>query len=627
MAYIGPANSVVAFQGTVPWSVLGGNQSVSGTVNVGNLGSSIIAIPGGVQSVAGTVTANQGTTPWIITGSVQASLTPAGNQSVSGTVGASIIGSSPVRIEGSVAVAIISGSISASFTPPANQSVSGTVQTDVRGSVATVIIGGSISATFTPPANQSVSGTIGASIIGLTPVAVTNTPSISGSVNVSSIISIPAIVSTANSTTATLLSGAVFTGTSEEVKDFSVIMVSIFADQVSATDGLSVQQSSDGTNWDIVDTYTIPASIGKTYSFQPAARFFRIVYTNGGTNQGAFRMQTIFHKVVTKLSSQRPTDGYTNETDLEQVQQFGMVYNGANWDRLRGNSSIGALMSTGASSVITRQSGTVISSIVSTIPSSVLVGSSIFGQLPGGTAMLGSVVAYQGVVPWTTNIQSSVAVAIISGSISASFTPPANQSVSGTVNIGTGGPVSVTGTMSVLGTVPVTQSTIPWVMQSIVGTYAEDVASSANDKGLFTLGIRNDTMSSLVSADLDYTGWATDSAGRHLVKPFVSEDATIISYVGSVVSGSVTLIQPSAIGKRGYITDYWVTNSGPTFQLITFQDGSTSVLGYAPAPATGGSNSPGINIPLKTAPSQDLTFKATGTSSVVYVTVKGYQAP
>lgn len=129
MTYIGPTGSTVAFQGTVPWSVLG-NTNVSG---------SVVAFQGGA--------------PWSHTN----------------------VGSIISVQQGSIATVIIGGSIAASFTPPANQSVSGTVQTDVRGSVATVIIGGSIAASFTPPANQSVSGTVGASIIGLPPVNVTNT--------------------------------------------------------------------------------------------------------------------------------------------------------------------------------------------------------------------------------------------------------------------------------------------------------------------------------------------------------------------------------------------------------------------------------------------------------------------
>lgn len=383
------------------------NQSVSGTVNIGTIPGSVIAFPTGNQSVSGTVGVTQQST-WIA--------------SVFGNV--SVLGTVPVTQ--ATTPWVITGSVQASLTPAANQSVSGTVQTDVRASVAVVIIGGSIAASFTPPANQSVSGA----------VSVSNFP----------------------------------------------------------------------------------------------------------TNQNV------------------------------------------------------------SGSVIAFQGGTQVTSLVSTVPSSVLVGSSIFGQLPAGTAMLGSVVAYQGVVPWTIG---SV-YGNISGSVAATIT---NTNV------------------NVSGSVVAFQGTAPWVIQSIVGTYSEDQASTSADKGILSFGVRNDTVASLVGSDGDYGAWSQDSAGRHLIKPFVSEDGTIISYTGSVVSGSVTLIQASTIGKRSYVTDYWVANSGATFQLVTFQDGSTSVLGYAPAPATGGSNSQGINIPLKTAPSQDLAFKTTGTSSVVYLTVKGYVAP
>lgn len=143
------------------------------------------------------------------------------------------------------------------------------------------------------------------------------------------------VVSTANSTTAVLGVGAAFTGTSEEVKDYALIQVNIFASHVSATDGLSVQQSSDGTNWDHTDVYTIPATTGKGFSFQPSARYFRIVYTNGGTLQTVFRMQTIFHYSITKSSSQRPSDARSNENDFEEVSSFLHAFNGTTWDRLR----------------------------------------------------------------------------------------------------------------------------------------------------------------------------------------------------------------------------------------------------------------------------------------------------
>lgn len=216
-------------------------------------------------------------------------------------------------------------------------------------------------------------------------------------------------------------------------------------------------------------------------------------------------------------------------------------------------------------SVVSFQAGTQITSLVSTVPSSVIVGTSIFGQLPAGTAMLGSVVS--------------------------------------------------------------TQGTSPWVIQSIVGTYAEDGAHTDSDKGLFILGVRNDAISSIIGAERDYGPLAIDQTGRQITVPFAGQQACIISYFGSIVSGSVQLIQASVIGSRSYITDFWVANTGATTTLLTFQGGDTSILGFTIAPAGGGSNSPGIAIPLRTTLSQDLTFKVSPSTSVLYLTVKGYQSP
>lgn len=146
------------------------------------------------------------------------------------------------------------------------------------------------------------------------------------------------VISTANSTTSVLGAGAVFTGTSEDISNYAVVLVNVFASHASATDGLSLQQSSNGTNWDITDTYTIAATTGKVFALNPAAQFFRLVYTNGGTLQTSFRLQTIFKRFDAKANSQRPSDGYSNESDLDQVQNFGMVWNGTTWDRMPGSS-------------------------------------------------------------------------------------------------------------------------------------------------------------------------------------------------------------------------------------------------------------------------------------------------
>lgn len=153
--------------GSINASIIGlQGASVSGTVNVGNLPTT--------QNVSGSVVGFQGTSPWIITGSVQASVSPAANQSVSGTV--------QTDVRGSVATVIIGGSIAASFTPPANQSVSGTVTAN-QGTNPWIITG-SVQGSFSPSGNQSVSGTVGASIIGTVPATQSGTWSTSVMTNV-----------------------------------------------------------------------------------------------------------------------------------------------------------------------------------------------------------------------------------------------------------------------------------------------------------------------------------------------------------------------------------------------------------------------------------------------------------
>jgi hypothetical protein len=162
---------------------------------------------------------------------------------------------------------------------------------------------------------------------------------VSGSEGSKTVASSRAIVSTANSSTAVLAGGAAFTGTSEEVKDYALIQINVFASHASATDGMSIQQSSNGTNWDHTDAYTIPATTGKVFSFQPAAQYFRIVYTNGATLQTSFRLQTVFHYAASKSSAQRPGDATSNENDFEQVSAFNNVFNGTTWDRMRGDTN------------------------------------------------------------------------------------------------------------------------------------------------------------------------------------------------------------------------------------------------------------------------------------------------
>jgi hypothetical protein len=103
------------------------------------------------------------------------------------------------------------------------------------------------------------------------------------------------LVSTDNSSSDVLAGAAVFTGTSEDISTFASVSVQVFASHASATDGLSMEFSTDGTNWDEKHTATIMAGTERAFIFPAHASFFRIVYTNGATLQTAFRLQTILH--------------------------------------------------------------------------------------------------------------------------------------------------------------------------------------------------------------------------------------------------------------------------------------------------------------------------------------------
>ena len=128
------------------------------------------------------------------------------------------------------------------------------------------------------------------------------------------------IVDLNNSTATPLLANVAFTGATTEIKDYGIIYITTKSDVSSAIDGLSVQQSSDGVNWDHTDEYTVKANSGKTFSFQAGTKYFRVVYTNGITDQGFFRLQTLFKKGNGKPSSHRIQDDIVNDDDAELVK-------------------------------------------------------------------------------------------------------------------------------------------------------------------------------------------------------------------------------------------------------------------------------------------------------------------
>ena len=108
-----------------------------------------------------------------------------------------------------------------------------------------------------------------------------------------------------NSTTTPINANIDYTGTGTDVTPHAGITVNIFADQDSDANGMRFQFSSDGTNWDIeVDGgFDYQANSGRTFQFDILARYFRVIFQNAGTNQTAFRLQTILHHHPVSLTT------------------------------------------------------------------------------------------------------------------------------------------------------------------------------------------------------------------------------------------------------------------------------------------------------------------------------------
>ena len=126
--------------------------------------------------------------------------------------------------------------------------------------------------------------------------------------------------SSLNSTATPLGSGASFTGTGEDVSKFGVISVAVYSNVASVALGLEFQFSRDNVNWYATDSY-LYSSVGnvKNYSFAPVLKYFRVHYTNDGSAQSTFFIETSYKQTYVKPSSHRIGDTISAEDDSELV--------------------------------------------------------------------------------------------------------------------------------------------------------------------------------------------------------------------------------------------------------------------------------------------------------------------
>lgn len=286
------------------------------------------------------------------------------------------------------------------------------------------------------------------------------------------------------------------------------------------------------------------------------------------------------------------------------------------------NASVIAVMQ---GSVAAAQIGTTITSVVSSNPSSMLVGASIFGQLPAGTAVLGSIAVLQGTNPWIMGSVSgalNVSGSILLGSSNASVIVALQNSSLIAINAGsvvaipTGSTIAVLQSSSILA-VPVGSTIALLQSPSIVGTYAEDAAATSGDKGLFTLNVRNDTLASVTSNDGDYGALTIGPSGEGVFAnaPFTKWVQGTADFRQGNAGASIIAIAAQGSSVFTYITGVQLANMGSASVLVTLASGG-SILGYSIAPAGGGSN---IYYPngLKTPANFGFAGSLSGIASVV----------
>lgn len=129
----------------------------------------------------------------------------------------------------------------------------------------------------------------------------------------------PGHISTDNALYDTLQPDEVYTGTWENIVNFGIISLTVTATADSIIDGLCVCFSMDGIATDSTDSFSIEAGDQKTFSFQAATQYYRIIYTNGGVASD-IRMQVKLSPYYIKPSSHRIEDEISGQDDAELMK-------------------------------------------------------------------------------------------------------------------------------------------------------------------------------------------------------------------------------------------------------------------------------------------------------------------
>ena len=186
-------------------------------------------------------------------------------------------------------------------------------------------------------------GEIVTALAGTLTVAISGTPAVT--------LNVPVVIDAGNSTTSPLGVSISFTGTWTDVSAYAGVSVNAVSDQNSAANGAELQFSSNGVDIDNRELFFLTGSVAGTGRavFSPVrARYFRFKYLNGTVAQTLFRVQALLHpQPQPPLGDAIIADGKSAAISALPVAAYSFAFNGASWDRVRGNQiSITLLAST-----------------------------------------------------------------------------------------------------------------------------------------------------------------------------------------------------------------------------------------------------------------------------------------
>lgn len=593
VSVIGNMNSsVTAFQGSNPWLVnmpspsvisyqlAGSVMAVNATVNTGN---SSVQLLGGVSTIGSVVTL-QGTIPWQVNVPTPSYISYQAAGSVMAVSGSFSAGNTSVQLLGGTAnigsVTAIQGTNPWQINVPSPSTIAYQLAGSIMAVSATVNTGNSsvqvlnaVTVTQNDPTKlvgtMSVMGTL--SVLGTVPVTQSTSPWI---VNVptssyiayqaaGSIMAVSATVNTGNSSVQ-LLQGVAVIGSVAVLQATNPWNINMPSPSVIAYQlaGSIMQVTGGGGGTQYTENNApTPSVVGNA-----------ILYKKDETNS-----------VLSAVSPQHPLPIQGSITALQGTSP---------WIMNMPSPSIVAIQSGGSVTAVRTDNASVIAVLT-----------------------LSSVAVLQGTNPWIINQPSPSIIAYqLAGSIMA---------VNNTVTTGNSS-VQVLGGVATIGSVVSLQGTTPWVIQSVVGTYSDNSAWTEGNSGIYMLGVRNDTMSSVSAADLRYTPLTVGPSGEN-----ITANAPLTKWVQGFSStfgaASIQVIAPQGASIFTYITGLQVANGSANNVYLTFTGGLggiSSVLGYTVAPANGGSN---IVIPnaWKTGANSGFSASVSGISSI-FLSAQGF---